>query len=67
MRGRMQPLNASLPGFIHMRIHSLPSAVDIAICDSLQHLAVVSERSGCGTRSAPAETAELNKHVTDRS
>src|SRR5918997_2977667 len=49
-----------------MRIHRLASAVDIAICDTLQDLAMVSERPRRGARRAPAETAELHEHVTDR-
>jgi hypothetical protein len=48
-----------------MRVHRVPSGVDIAICDTLQDLAMVSERSGGGTRCPPAETAKLNEHVTD--
>jgi hypothetical protein len=48
-----------------MRVHRVPSGVDIALCDTLQDLAMVSERSGGGTRSLPAETAELNEHVTN--
>ena len=66
MAGRMQHLRSSLPGFVHMRVHRVPSAVDIAICDTLQDLAMVSERPRRGARRAPAETAELHEHVTDR-
>ncbi len=62
----MQPHNSSFPGFVHMRVHRMPSAVDIAISDTLQDLAMMSERSRRGARRAPAETAELHEHVTDR-